>query len=83
VQFGHDTRIEQAASLIPECRKNIEMEPCTLDFVRSIALGKSISSAGDFGTYLEVGLDQRYNLGLHEQGFHVISTQTPIQDHRL
>ena len=83
VQFGHDTRIEQAASLIPECRKNIEMEPCTLDFVRSIALRKSISSAGDFGTYLEVGLDQRYNLGLHEQGFHVISTQTPIQDHRL
>jgi len=83
VQFGHDTRIEQAASLIPECRKNIEMEPSTLDFVRSIVLGKSISSAGDFGTYLEIGLDQRYNLGLHEQGFHVISTQTPIQDHRL
>jgi hypothetical protein len=83
VQFGHDPRIEPNTSLISECRKNIEMEPCTLDFVKSIAIGKSITSAGDFGTYLEVGLDQRYNLGLHEQGVHLISTESPIEEHRL
>jgi hypothetical protein len=28
-------------------------------------------------------LEQRYNLGLHEAGFHLISTESPIEDHRL
>jgi hypothetical protein len=83
VQFGHDPRIEQDTPVIPECRKNIEMEPCTLEFVKSIAIGKPITSAGDFGSYLELGLDQRFNLGLHELGFHLISTQNPIQEHPL
>jgi hypothetical protein len=47
-------------------------------------VGKKITSAGDFGHYLEVGLDQqRFNLGLHEAGFHLISTESPIEDHRL
>jgi hypothetical protein len=62
-----------------QCRKNIEMEHCTIDFIKSIAAGKSITSAGDFGNYLEVGLDQRINLGLHQVGFHVISTQNPTE----
>jgi len=53
------------------CRKNIEMEPSTLDFVRSLVVGKQI--AGDFGNYLEV----------HEAGLHVFSTESPIEDHRL
>jgi len=83
VQFGHDPGIEQDTRVIPECRKNIEMEPCTLEFVKSIAIGKPITSAGDFGTYLELGLDQSFNLGLHELGFHLISTQNPVQEHRL
>lgn len=83
VRFGHDSRIEPDTPVIPECRKNIEMEPCTLEFVKSIAIGKSITSAGDFGTYLELGLDRSFNLGLHEQGFHLISTQNPLQEHRL
>ena len=84
VQFGPDPQIEQhTLGLVPHCRKNIEMEPCTLDFVRSIAVGKQITSAGDFGSYLEVGLEQRFNLGLHEAAFHLISTENPIEDHRL
>jgi hypothetical protein len=84
VQFGHDPKMQQPTpQLTPQCRKNIEMEPCTVNFVRSIAVGKQITSAGDFGNYLEVGLDQRFNLGLHEGGFHLISTENPIEDHRL
>ena len=84
VQFGHDRQLEpHTVRLTPQCHKNIEMEPCTLDFVRSIAVGKSITSAGDFGNYLEVGLDQHFNLGLHEHGFHLFSTQNPIENHRL
>jgi hypothetical protein len=81
VQFGPDPQTQQPSiQLTSQCRKNIEMEPCTLDFVRSIAIGKQITSAGDFGGYLEIGLEQRYNLGLHEAGFHIISTESPIED---
>jgi hypothetical protein len=84
VQFGHDPQMQQPApQLTPVCRKNIEMESCALDFVRSIAVGKQITSAGDFGSYLEVGLDQRFNLGFHEDTFHLISTESPIEHHRL
>jgi hypothetical protein len=84
IQFGHDPQTQQPTlQPMPQCRKNVEMEPCTLDFVRSIAVGTQITSAGDFGSYLEVGLDQRFNLGLHEAGFHLISTENPIEDHRL
>jgi hypothetical protein len=84
VQFGHDQESgPQTPNLMPQCRKNIEMEPCTLDFVRSIAVGKLITSAGDFGNYLEVGLDQRFNLGSHEHGFHLFSTQNPVENNRL
>lgn len=82
VRFG-ELEIPPVPSRLPDCRKNIELEPCTLDFIKSVAVGKSITSAGDFGSYLEVGLDQRFNLGLHETGFHLISTESPIEDHRL
>jgi hypothetical protein len=83
VDFGSDSGITQGILVMSHCRKNIDMEPCTLDFIRSIAIGKSITSAGDFGNYVEVGLDQRFNLGLHKIGFHLISTENPIEEHRL
>ena len=84
VRFGYDPQMpRQTSKFTPRCHKNIEMEPCTLDFVKSIAVGKQISSAGDFGSYLEVGLDQCFNLGLHEAGFHLISTENPLEEHRL
>jgi hypothetical protein len=83
VQFGNDSQLEQGSPLKAQCRKNLEMEPCDLDFIKSIAVGKSITSAGDFGKYLELGLDQRFNLGLHVVGFHVISTQNPTEEHQL
>jgi hypothetical protein len=84
VQFGRAGQMKQPTPpLTSQCRKNIEMQPCTLDFVKSVAVGKKITSAGDFGSYLELGLDQQFNLGLHETGFHLISTETPMESHRL
>lgn len=65
------------------CRKNIEMEPCALDEVLSLVKGLSITSAADFGMYLELGVDARFNLGIHPEGFHVFSTEMPIDKHKL
>jgi len=83
VDFGKDPQIALGSPATPQCWKNIDMEPCTLDFMKAIAVGKSITSAGDFGDYLEVGLAQRFNLGLHQIGFHLISTEIPMEEHRL
>jgi hypothetical protein len=83
VDFGPDPGITAGTSVLPQCRKNIDMEPCTLDFIKSIAVGKPITSAGDFGHYIEVGLDQCFNLGLHKVGFHLISTENPGEEHGL
>lgn len=83
VDFGPDLSLLQGDAAEATCRKNIEMDPCTLEFVKSIVIDKTISSAGDFGGYLEFGLDQRFNLGLHPSGFHLFSTETPIEQHRL
>lgn len=83
VDFGPEEGIKHGSLVMPECRKNIEMEPCSLDFIKSIVVGMTITSACDFGNYIEVGMDRRFNLGIHKVGFHLISTENPIQEHRL
>jgi len=83
VCFGNDSGITKETPATPQCHKNIDMDPCTLEFIKSIVVGKSVTSAGDFGKYIEFGIDQRFNLGLHKTGFHLISTENPIETHRL
>ena len=82
IRYGQ-TGLQSEPARVATCWKNIELEPCTLDFIKSLTIGKSITSAGDFGNYLEVGVDRRFNLGLHKGGFHLISTQNPVAEHRL
>jgi hypothetical protein len=83
VCFGRYIEITEETLRTSECRKNINMEPCTLEFIKNIAIGKTVTSAGDFGSYIEFGIDQRFNLGLHRLGFHLVSTEEPIELHRL
>jgi len=83
VQFGGDSLQNAEDRREVDCSKNIEMEPCTLEFIKSVAVGKSITSACDFGTYIEVGLNQRFNLGIHQEGFRLVSTEIPITEYRL
>lgn len=83
VEFGNDPQIDRGGPQNQRCRKNLEMEPCTLDFIKSLVKGKSITSAGHLGDYIEFGLDERFNLGLHQDGFHLFCTENPIDEHRL
>lgn len=79
IDYGKTEELEKGVQVKPICHKNIEMEQCEFEFVKSIAVGKKITSAGDFGTYIEYGLNQRYNLGIHVNGFHIFSTENPIE----
>lgn len=82
IQVG-EFAVQAEPERAPICRKNVEMQPCTYEFMKELVVGTRITSAGDFGRYLEVGLDRKLNLGLHPDGFHLISTENPPSDHRL
>jgi hypothetical protein len=83
VLFGHSQILDAPPRPSPQCYKNIGFEPCALDFVKSIVVGKPITSAGDFGHYIEIFLDDSFNLGFHDTYFHIIWAETPVEDHRL
>ncbi len=82
-EFGQGIELNVTPLAAPTCVKNVEGAPCTLDFIKSTILGTRVTSAADFGDYLEFGLDQRFNLGLHLGGFHVFSTENPVEEHPL
>ncbi len=83
IAVGSDPSVAHGNVVNPRCQKNLDMQPCTLEFVANIAVGKAISSAGDFGGYIEFGLDKRLNLGLHNSGFHLISTEGIADENQL
>ncbi|MCX7177056.1 MAG: hypothetical protein NT159_24670 [Proteobacteria bacterium] len=83
VLFGQDSSLSQGNVVTALCAKNLSMDSCTLEFVKSTVVGKAISSAGDFGYYLEVGVDSRFNLGIHPNGFHLVSTELPVDQYNL
>ncbi len=83
VEFGTDIASGPKLSATPMCSKNLDGTPCTLEFIKSVAVGTRVMSAADFGDYLEFGLDQRFNLGLRPGGFHIVSTESPVNENRL
>jgi hypothetical protein len=83
IEFGQGIELKPKPLVNPVCVKNVDGEPCTLDFIKSIVIGTRVMSAADFGDYVEFGLDERFNLRLSVGGFHVFSTENPVDEHRL
>lgn len=83
VAVGPDPSAASGTTVDPQCWKNLDMQPCTMDFIGNLVVGRAISSAGDFGEYIEFGLDKCLNLGLHKTGFHLISTEGLADENRL
>ncbi len=57
ISFGKNNKIQLGEKENSKCFKNLDMEDCTLDFIKSIVVGKPVTSAGDFGKYIEFGVD--------------------------
>jgi hypothetical protein len=83
IEFGLGIRPGSPLLSAPDCVKNIEREPCTLDFIKSMTTNLPVTSAADFGDYVEFGLDRRFNLGMHIGGFHLVSTENPVSVHSI
>jgi hypothetical protein len=83
VEFGSGIEQTGENTLAPVCLKNLECEPCTLEFLKAATAGLPVTSAADFGDYVEFGLDGRFNLRMFCDGFQLVSTESPIETHRL
>jgi hypothetical protein len=83
VEFGSGLTATGRASSASVCVKNLDNEQCTLDFIKTTVAGLPVTSAADFGDHIELGLDQRFNLGMHREGFHLLSTENPLEEHQL
>lgn len=81
--FGDDVNMDAENIVIPVCKKNLIFENCSFDFIKETAINRTITSAADFGSHFEFGLDKEINLGLKKQLLYVISVQDPIAQNVL
>ncbi len=64
VRFGVNG-VEYTENLdVPVCTKGIDHEEISFKEAKNLILGKSITSAGDFQTYIEFGVNKEFNLAL-------------------
>jgi len=64
VRFGIDNTEFRENKGIPECTKGVENEIISFEEAKSLILGKRITSAADFQTYIEFGINNELNLAL-------------------
>jgi hypothetical protein len=84
ILFGNMPSFSILKPVEPDCYKNISMQKCDLDFVNKLILNKTISSAGDFGTYFEFGIESVMNIGFHPNNkIHIVSIVNPITENDL
>ena len=84
IHFGNLPSFSSANEIEPDCYKNISMQKCDLGFVKKLILNKTISSAGDFGTYFEFGIESIMNIGFYPNNeIHIVSTVNPITENDL
>jgi hypothetical protein len=82
VSFGHNIPLS-STKIDPACYKNMSMDLCSLNFVKNLVTGLKITSAADFGSHIEIGLNNKYNLGVRTDGFYIMWTENPPDQHIL
>lgn len=83
VQFGStDAKIGGTSSTI-RCEKNFIGEVCSLEFLKGLVVGQSVTSAGDWGNRFEFGLTDDLMLAIEPSRLQVYRTRNPIEEHLL
>jgi hypothetical protein len=82
IEFGPDDARDEPFQT-PVCKRNLSMDDCTFNDVKGYAVGKTIRSAGDFGSYFEFGISGDINIGFHLGWIHAVSTRNPPNEDKL
>lgn len=64
IQFGQIENEINETENIPICTKNLGNETISFEKVKEFIIGKEITSAADFQSYIELGINKEFNLGL-------------------
>lgn len=70
-----DSNVDSMENVNLKCMRNLPPEDCTCDFIKECIVGRSITSAADFRTHFEFGIDNIYNVGFLQGSIYIISTQ--------
>lgn len=82
--FGKSNSLQLGADKTPNCYKNLSMQNCDLEFIKGLIINKKVSSAGDFNTHFEFGIDSKMNIGFYPNNqINIISTVNPIKENEL
>jgi hypothetical protein len=63
--------------------KNLTENPSSFEEIWSIIEGKTIKSAGDFGTEFQIGLSDDYMLRISESRVNLVRTKNPLEKWRI
>lgn len=63
--FGENDNILHENTIIPKCTKDITFQKYSFTDLTKKIIGKEISSAGDFGTHFEFGINGEMNIGFY------------------
>lgn len=84
IQFGPDDGAfggGQPSAI--RCEKNYVGEPCDINFLRNLVVGKSMTSAGDWGDRFEFGLSDDLMLAVEPERLQVYRTRNPMDKNLL
>ena len=83
IQLGPaDGKIE-GNSISILCEKNFAGEACSLDFLKQLVIGQSVTSAGDWGERFEFGLSDDLMLAIEPQRLQIYRARNPVDKHLL
>jgi hypothetical protein len=77
ISFGKPHPGDLTDGLDLQCFKNFSGQTTDIEALRQHVKGRFVTSAADFRTYLELGVDSKFNLGLHPNGLHIVSVEHP------
>lgn len=83
ILFGVHDGVTQGSSIAVKCVKNFHGELCSLDFIRELAIGQQVTSAGDWGVRFEFGLSDDLMLAIEPDRLQIYRTRNPIDQNLL
>jgi len=76
--FGEKDTIVPEENVIPTCKKNLSYQQFSFKELQKLVIGKKLSSAADFGTHFEFGINKEMNLGFYPNGMlHIVLLNNP------
>lgn len=83
IQFGYDDGKVEGESVTLACQKNFDGQPCSLDFIKKLAVGQAVTSAGDWGDRFEFGLTDDLMLAIESERLQIYRTRNPMDQNLL